>query len=207
MEWSLRTCFSEQSYQGTFPTAYVDVSTTKFIFASYLLRPVSLKNLRNLLRRFQKTSVPAPNEPHIVNLKYVELQLDFWCAASVRLAQASLSLSSWYWQCWQPDWTPSQRGARACAPGYCLWSLQSQEPNSAARCTLGFLWVQYRGQWSACSNDANLALVVLERLLQMLETYHHCLICRRLGRKRVWIQSVLGSRHVVGGKKNVEWIQ
>ncbi len=49
-----RFSFLRQSQQDTFPTASVDVRTKKNIFASYFLQPISLKNLRNLLRRFRR---------------------------------------------------------------------------------------------------------------------------------------------------------
>ena len=45
---------SDPKQQDTLPTASVDVSTTKIIFASYFSRPIFLKNSRNLLFRFQR---------------------------------------------------------------------------------------------------------------------------------------------------------
>ena len=163
--------------------------------------PFLLKIQETFWKGSGRTSVPAPNEQHIVILTYVESGLDFWCAASVLLAQASLSPSRWYWQCRQPDWTPSWHGARAHAPGCHSWSLQTRKPSSAASCTSGSLWVQYCHWWSTCSNDAILALVVLGRLSRLLKIYHHSLNCRHFCsnssvERGFWIQSVIGGRHV-----------
>ena len=52
---SLKTILVSQNNptrQEMVPTACIDISTTQFIFASYFLRAVPLKNSRNLLRRF-----------------------------------------------------------------------------------------------------------------------------------------------------------
>ena len=147
MSWNdpIRTCS---------PLCTLTTVQQKFIFASYFLWPVSLKNLRNLLRRSQKNLFLRPTQRAThrqFNIRGIG-DLIFCCAVSALLAQASLSPSSWYRQCRQPDWTPSWRSARACAPGYCSLSLQTHEPNSAASCTAGSLGVQYPCQWSACSN-------------------------------------------------------
>ncbi len=45
----LSTVYQRFSFLGTILAASVDVSTTKFIFASYFSRPISLENSRNLL--------------------------------------------------------------------------------------------------------------------------------------------------------------
>ena len=91
------------------------------------------------------------------------------------LGQASVSPSSWYWWHQQPEWTPSWCSACRQAPGYPSGSLRTCKHNFAVSCASGSFWVQYCRQWLACSNDANLALVVLGRLSQLLKTYHHSL--------------------------------
>ncbi len=50
----LSTVYQQFLSLRTILAVSVDVSTTKFIFASYFSRPISLKNLRNLLIRFRR---------------------------------------------------------------------------------------------------------------------------------------------------------
>ncbi len=51
----LSTVYQRFSFLRTILAASVDVSTMKFIFVSYFSRLISLKNLRNLLIRFQRS--------------------------------------------------------------------------------------------------------------------------------------------------------
>ncbi len=85
-----------------------------------------------------------------------------WLAAFALLVPASLPLSSWHCLSQQPDWALSWLGTYAHVPWNRSWSVRG--PNSAASSTLGSFWGISRHQWAACSNDANVALVVLWRL-------------------------------------------
>jgi hypothetical protein len=138
--------------------------------------------------------------------------LDSRRAASWLLAQASLLPSSWYWRRQWPDWTPSWRGARACAPGSCSWSVRTRKPNSAASHASGSLGVQYHRQWSAHSSDANLVLVVLGGLSRQRSIYHRSVFCRRFCsnssvERGFCYQSVLGGRHGKGESGMKYWIE
>jgi hypothetical protein len=63
----LSTVYQRFSFLGTILAASVDVSTTKFIFASYFSRPISLENSRNLLIKGSEGSFFLCERYHIIN--------------------------------------------------------------------------------------------------------------------------------------------
>ncbi len=87
-----------------------------------------------------------------------------WLAAFALLPPANLPSSSWCGLSRQPDWALFWLCTCMHATGNHSWSIQTHGPNSTTRRTLGSLWGISCRWWVVCNNDANLALVFLERL-------------------------------------------
>ncbi len=131
------------SYEETFPTVYVEISTKKFYFHElFLAVPFPACSQNKFWEHLGKRAVPMRKARLVGLLLALTRQ-----AASVVLELSSPTLTSWRSLCWQPDWDPCWLDTRALAPWDRSWSLQGHGPNSAASSTLGFLKRIFCHQW------------------------------------------------------------
>ncbi len=160
-ESSLWTRFLEVFVEDILPMAYVNARTTKFYFCKLFLAVPIFAN--------RETCEKIPTERlflhEMVVLQGTYLALGRWLACYFCFVSASqLPSSSRCGQSRWPEWAHFRLIAHVNTPGNRSWSLQHRSANSAASRALGSLWGISRW-WLACSNDANLALVVPGRLL------------------------------------------
>ncbi len=114
-----------------------------FLWSHYL-------RVEKLLRRFRQNGCSFAKRQSYKRHTYC-WDTD-WLAAFAWLVPASLPLSGWRGQSWQPDGACFWVIASAGLPGNCSWSIQTHLPNSAVSHTSGSLWGISRRQWAACSN-------------------------------------------------------
>ncbi len=142
-------------------TLYVDAGTKKIILSSCFLQSLFWV-LRNFWEGSDGTAVPSWKGSLTRDIPSIGDAS--WLAAFSLLVPASLPSSSWHGQSQQPDRALFCLCACAGAPGNCFWGVQPHGLNSTS-CTMRSLWGIPHSWWAVCSNEANLALVVLGRLL------------------------------------------